>query len=230
MATRLETVLTNAQATLSELQANFEVTVLRTQALNDDRHAFDRIKAIISEFGPAANLALESSNHILSHLDRTNWSLPSIGHFFKSEYFFKGQFHTMSLEELHTVYQRLPYDYRPSYLTMLCKEKRFTKLELLSTLANVAKTTDSLHELYRACGLISLEANTDVISNCQLSLSYYFDSPPYTFFLLNGDMELYRDRQLFVEKMFQDPQSQLAETSITALPTMNNLSPSLCCT
>jgi hypothetical protein len=27
---------------------------------------------------------------------------------------------------------------------------------------------------------------------------YVKGSPPYTFFLLNGDMELYRDRQLFV--------------------------------
>ena len=27
-------------------------------------------------------------------------------------------------------------------------------------------------------------------------------SSPYTFFLLNGDMELYRNRHLFVEEMF----------------------------
>ena len=25
-----------------------------------------------------------------------------------------------------------------------------------------------------------------------------YDSPPYTFFLLNGDMELYRNRHLFI--------------------------------
>ena len=27
-------------------------------------------------------------------------------------------------------------------------------------------------------------------------------SPPYTFFLLNGDMEFYRDRHLFIQKVF----------------------------
>ena len=30
---------------------------------------------------------------------------------------------------------------------------------------------------------------------------YGSDSPPYTFFLLNGDMEFYRDRHLFIYKM-----------------------------
>lgn len=54
--------------------------------------------------------------------------------------------------------------------------------------------------------------------------------PPYTFFLLNGDMELHRNRYIFVEKMFKKPQSQLEETYIPALPTMKNLSPSLLCT
>jgi hypothetical protein len=32
--------------------------------------------------------------------------------------------------------------------------------------------------------------------------SYAEISPPYTFFLLNGDMELHRNRHLFIEKMF----------------------------
>ena len=27
-------------------------------------------------------------------------------------------------------------------------------------------------------------------------------SPPYTFFLLNGDMELYRNRHIFIQKIF----------------------------
>src|SRR6266511_1863095 len=152
-AAQLETVLKDAQATLSELQANFEVTVLRTEALNNDsRYAFDRIKAIIPQYGRASYLAQQSFGHILDHLSRTNWSRPSLEEFpLKSEHFFKGQFHTMSLEELQTVYQRLPNDYKPSYLTMLWKEQRFTKFELLSILANVMKTTSSLHELYTAC-------------------------------------------------------------------------------
>ena len=159
-AAQLEAVLKDAQATLSELQANFEVTVLRTQALNDDsRYAFDRIKAIISQSGLASNLASQSFGHILDHLYRTNFISPSLEEFpLKSEHFFKGQFHTMSLEELHTVHQRLPPKYKPSYLTMLWKDQRFTKLELLSILANVIKTTSSLHELYRACELMNLEA------------------------------------------------------------------------
>ena len=32
-------------------------------------------------------------------------------------------------------------------------------------------------------------------------------SLPYTFFLLNGDMECYRDRHLLIEKIFEQPQA-----------------------
>src|SRR5262245_57386317 len=33
---------------------------------------------------------------------------------------------------------------------------------------------------------------------------YDKNSSPYTFFLLNGDMELYRNRHLFIQKIFQE--------------------------
>src|SRR6266850_5261496 len=52
-------------------------------------------------------------------------------------------------------------------------------------------------------------------------------SLPYTFFLLNGDMELNKNRQIFVHKMFEKSQAQLKETYITAITAMNDTSPSL---
>ena len=36
---------------------------------------------------------------------------------------------------------------------------------------------------------------------------YFVNSPPYTFFLLNGDIELNRYREPFVQKVFQELQS-----------------------
>jgi len=48
----------------------------------------------------------------------------------------------------------------------------------------------------------------DVTSGIErFKYSYHYISLPYTFFLLNGDMELYRNRHLFIEKMFSKPKT-----------------------
>src|SRR5215831_18635180 len=66
--------------------------------------------------------------------------------------------------------------------------------------------------------------------NCLHTTHAIHHSSPYTFFLLNGDIELHRNWQILVSKMLQHPQSSLEKTSITAFPTMNALSPALLCT
>jgi hypothetical protein len=70
-------------------------------------------------------------------------------------------------------------------------------------------------------------SRTKTHANSPLKHPISKNSPPYTFFLLNGDMELHRNRHLFIQKMFYKPKTSLEKTSITAFLTMNDRSPSI---
>src|SRR5262249_8702713 len=52
---------------------------------------------------------------------------------------------------------------------------------------------------------------------------------PYTFFLLNGDMALNKNRHIFVHNRREKSQTQLQETDSTAIATMHDPSPALFC-
>src|SRR5262245_24051882 len=102
------------------------------------------------------------------------------------------------------------YHYRPGCKRYWCNGCQRTFNDLTNTLLHQSKR--SLASWILATFLLCLSCSSRRIARelgLHLTTSYRwcwglrntalsYDSPPYTFFLLNGDMELYRNRHFFI--------------------------------
>jgi hypothetical protein len=149
----LQTVLNDAQTTLSELRSSFDFSILQIKASNDDRQAFERLTEIAQNPGPLHDLAWNSIWQIRDDIENSASKI----YMFTSRYY-NINTSKMSLEEFRANYYSIETIDKPAYLVSFWYQKRFSTFDRLQFLYGVIKITGSLRELYKACELMNYEA------------------------------------------------------------------------
>jgi hypothetical protein len=86
-------------------------------------------------------------------------------------------------------------------------DKRYNNVEISGTLLNSNVTLNQSQDSVQSISSKHIEYEIDDSTVEIGQMAKHQNSSPYTFFLLNGDMELHRKRPLFIQKIFQKSQS-----------------------
>lgn len=128
-------------------------------AKNDDRKAFNELLSMHNNKTRFHEVALRAIEQIVQEVDpllqvrldaQVSWESLGVS------------IDKSSFQEFKTAYQNAHAMHRPSILSAIWEQKRFSKADKVSFLAELLVTENSLRALHRVCVLINKEANINM--------------------------------------------------------------------
>jgi hypothetical protein len=148
-------LINKAEIAVDQLRSTVDFNLILIKARNDDREAFDQLVRLAEKKGPfqvissnaAVQIAFEVNPMVTVRIDpQMPWKEYSLDP--KKD----------SLKKLLAAYPSIYPIFKPSYISEIWSQDRFTKQSRLDFLYEIIKSDKSLHALDRACVLMNQEA------------------------------------------------------------------------